>query len=293
MCQHYRVVLWLAVGTALTSRANDVAVPPVSPIAWHDDYHAGLDEAQFRGQMALLWFYNPQTSAQNDEFERTVLGSPAINRLLLRYVAIKLPTDATAVCDGQQAVLLDHPAFTEMLHSPGLAIIDMSDGAEPHFRQVVSVYPFNRGAISVEKLAVLLDLPLGTLTQRTLIFAVRTHPEQPASTAGHLSQLLTRETENHAWHQASVMLQGHHDWDSRFHAINARLPVGMTAREVCAESWPGMNLVEAAEDCVHSWRQSPGHWNSVRSRQSLFGYDMKRGANGIWYAAGIFASPQP
>jgi hypothetical protein len=27
----------------------------------------------------------------------------------------------------------------------------------------------------------------------------------------------------------------------------------------------------------------------VRSRQSFFGYDMKRGRNGVWYATGIFA----
>ena len=139
------------------------------------------------------------------------------------------------------------------------------------------------------RLAALLDLPLGTLTQRTLIFAVRTHPEQPSSARSHLSPLLAQETESHAYYQASITLQGHHHWESRFHAINARLPAGLLAQEVCAESWPGQTLVEAADDCVHAWRQSPGHWEAVRSRHALFGYDMQRGANGIWYATGIFA----
>jgi hypothetical protein len=188
-------------------------------------------------------------------------------------------------------VLLDHPAFAEMHHAPGLAIIDMSEPDGPLYRQVVSIYPFTHGPISVEKLAVMLALPRGTLTQRTLIFAVRTHPELPASTAGQFSQFLARETENHAAHQASITLQGHHNWNTRFHAINAELPGGLAAREVCAESWPGQNLLEAAEECVHSWRQSSGHWDAVSSRHVLFGYDMKRGRNGIWYAAGIFAGP--
>ena len=58
--------------------------------------------------------------------------------------------------------------------------------------------------------------------------------------------------------------------------------------EVVAESWPGQDLVDAAEEAVHSWRQSPGHWSAVRSRQPVFGYDIKRGLNGIWYATGIF-----
>jgi hypothetical protein len=285
------VLALLLMLSGLTAGAADLPALGLSSISWHEDYHVGLDEAHFRGQMALVWFYDPKAPAAGAHFEQAVLQSPAIAKLLQRYVAIKLPADATAICEGQQQVLLDHPAFAEMLHSPGLAIIDMEDEAEPHFRQVVSVYPFNRGLISADKLAVLLDLPRGTLTQRTLIFAVRTHGEQPASTAGHWSQLLTRETENHAWHQASIMLQGHHNWNARFHAINAQLPGGLMAKEVCAESWPGQTLVDAAEDCVHSWRQSSGHWNAVRSQHTMFGYDMKRGANGIWYATGIFASP--
>jgi hypothetical protein len=50
-----------------------------------------------------------------------------------------------------------------------------------------------------------------------------------------------------------------------------------------------MGLVAAAIDCVHSWRQSSGHWSAVRSRHRFYGYDMKRGSNGIWYATGIFS----
>jgi hypothetical protein len=140
-----------------------------------------------------------------------------------------------------------------------------------------------------KELLVLLDLPAGSLTQRTLIFAVRTHPELPASTQGELISVLASESESHSQHQANINLQGHHQWESRFHRINARLPAGMLAQEVCAESWPGQGLFEAAIECVHSWRQSPGHWSAVRTQQSYFGYDMKRGRNGVWYATGIFA----
>jgi hypothetical protein len=135
----------------------------------------------------------------------------------------------------------------------------------------------------------MLELPRGSLTQRTLIFALRTHSQRPASTAGHLSSVLLREAESHAQHQANIALQGHHNWDVRFHAINAELTGSLTAREVCAESWPGQNLFDAAEECVASWRQSPGHWEAVSGRHGMYGYDMKRGRNGVWYATGIFA----
>jgi hypothetical protein len=263
-----------------------------SQIAWLDDYHDALDRAHDLGKMTLLWFCDPRLAAESAQFEKGVLQQPQIVALVERHcVAVKLPTDAKVVVDGRDLFLLEHGAFVEMQRMPGLAMVDMTDEQSPLYRAVVSVYPFTREPISAEKLAVMLELPRGTLTQRTLIYAVRTHPEHPASAEGDFSPILQRETESHAAHQASITLQGHHNWESRFYAINAQLPSGLRAQEVCAQSWPGQSLLVAAEECVASWRQSPGHWDAVRQRHVLFGYDMKRGHNGVWYAAGIFARP--
>jgi hypothetical protein len=260
-------------------------------IHWITDYHAGLEQAEQRGAQALVWFYDSQSTGENERFANDVFGHPEITDVICeRFVAIKLPRDVKITSGGEQIALLEHSAFDEMQGSAGLAIVDMSEPDGPLFRHVVSVYPFKKGAISAEKLAVMLELPRGTLTQRTLIFAVRTHSESPASTRGDFSPILARETASHARHQARITLQGHHNWSTRFHSINAQLPGGLLAREVCAESWPGQTLLDAAYECVHSWRQSPGHWSAVSSRHPLFGYDMQRGANGVWYAAGIFAN---
>jgi hypothetical protein len=172
----------------------------------------------------------------------------------------------------------------------GIAIIDMASWPSRFYGHVVSMFPFTRGKYyTAESLATILDLPHGSLTQRTLIFAVRIHPERPASAHSDLCQVLLSEAQNHSTHQASIQVQGHHSWESRFHQINARLPASLTAQEVVAESWPNQELVEAAIDCVHSWRQSSGHWSAVRSRHRRFGFDMKLGSNGIWYATGLFA----
>jgi len=292
ICKFLTVSVLLITGITWTHRRScgDEAQPAKPTIDWQTEYHDGLDAAAKRHQLALVWFYNPTDPVANERFEQEVLSQAKVAFALTeRFATIRLLTSAKVTSGGKEVVLMDHAAFFEMQHAPGLAIIDMTDIDSPLYRQVVSVYPFSRGPISANKLAVLLNLPRGSLTQRTLIYAVRTHPEFPASTAGHFSQVLTRETEKHAQHQASITLQGHHNWDHRFHAINAELPGNLLAREVCAESWPGQPLVEAAEECVHSWRQSSGHWDAVSSSHLLFGYDMKRGSNGIWYAAGIFA----
>jgi hypothetical protein len=283
MAYRIAVLSWfLVLGTAA---AED------NSVRWAGGYHEALDSAEATSRLALIWFFDESATPANEQFEASVLQDPKIAEALVQgFTAVKLPLQARIESGGKEITLLEHPAFAEMRSSSGLAIVDMSEPSGPLYRQVVSVYPFTRGPIDAARLKVLLELPCGSLTQRTLIFAIRTHPEHPASTIGELSPILTRETENHAWHQASIGLQGHHNWSARFHAINAELPGGLAAREVCAESWPGQPLVEAAEECVDSWRHSPGHWEAVSSRHAMFAYDMKRGANGIWYAAGIFAS---
>ena len=97
--------------------------------------------------------------------------------------------------------------------------------------------------------------------------------------------MLCAEAESHSAHQADIRKQGHHNWQTR----SQRIAAGRGgASEVCAESWENQDLLDSCVDCVASWRQSSGHWNAVRSPQSAFGYDIRRGSNGIWYATGIF-----
>ena len=62
-------------------------------------------------------------------------------------------------------------------------------------------------------------------------------------------------------------------------------------KEVCAESWPGQSLLEAAEECVASWQQSLGRWKAVSFRQAAYAYDMKQGSIGVWCATGILTTP--
>jgi hypothetical protein len=197
--------------------------------------------------------------------------------------------DAEALIDGKQVQLLKHPTFEEMLELPGLAIVDLAHKKAKHYEHVVSVFPLlDQRPYTAEQMKVILDLPSGSLTQRTLIYAVRTHPDRPGSTSGALDRKLADEAESHAQYQASIRRQGHHFWESRFHRINNSLPSGCLASEVCAESWPGQGLLAAAIECVRCWRLSSGHWGAVSERHPVYGYDMKRGDNGIWYATGIF-----
>jgi hypothetical protein len=257
-----------------------------APIAWESDYARAFGLADTQKKMLLVFFFDP-AGARWKRFEEETLADARVRRRLADFVCVRLPLDAHVTQDDKEVVLLKHAAFYEMLGQPGVAVIDLSSAAPRLHGYVVSTFPLTASLFyGPEQMLTILDLPGGTLTQRTLIYAVRTHAERPASASGSPDPRLLQEAESHSQCQAGMCLQGHHNWASRFQRISAFL--GCTAREVCAESWPGQDLVDSAVECVRCWRCSPGHWNAVAARNCAFGYDMRRGANGVWYATGIF-----
>lgn len=297
-----------AAGPSSGVRADDVSAAPPAPTppVWQEDYSAALDAARKRRGQLLLCFHDAEHAEPWAALRAACLSDGELSqRLSDGWVLLSLPVDAKVKDGDGQTVLLDHPSMADMVGRPGLAILDYRDESAEYFGRVVSVVPLGKegaryrpapkpGRVGDDwivpryELATLLSLPAGTLTQRTLIFAVRVHAEAPQSASGEFHPVLAQETRDHSQHQARIGVQGHHGWERRFHLINARLPRGLVATEVCAESWGGQSLLESARECVNSWRQSSGHWNQVRQRHPVFGYDMKRGANGVWYATGIF-----
>lgn len=273
----------------LERQIPEKALAKLAELNWHDDYGEALKKAEQERRMLFIYFQNEPRDAEQDQFEREALSNLRIRRKLGRFVLARLSSRAEIKVQDQPVKLLQHSSFSTMYGRQGIAIVDTAEPSSRNFRQVVSAFPFStRKRYDARRLNVILDLPRGTLTQRTLVYAVRTHPEAPASTDGTQLDMLASEAESHSQYQAEIDNQGHHNWDYRFQRISAQLPGGMAAVEVCAESWPGEELVDAAEECVNSWRQSSGHWGAVSARQPFFGYDMKLGSRAVWYATGIF-----
>ncbi|HEX3997193.1 MAG TPA: hypothetical protein VHX65_01450 [Pirellulales bacterium] len=292
-------------GFFLAGRAMAVEVKTAiltNQVRWQSDYFEAYRAAQQSHKMLFIYFCN---NAAKENVARepipldpvdSALSAAASRAKLDNFVLVRLPLDATVPVDGRPSRLLSHAAFAELRGGPGLAIIDLAHCDAPYYTYVVSACPFTPGKyyhFQPEHVATLLDLPVGTLTQRTMVFAVRIHPERPASTAGAANPVLYDEAASHSRYQAQIQLQGHHQWESRFHRIISRLfrrgTPGMPA-EVVAESWPNENLMDSCIDCVDSWRQSSGHWSQVHAQHVGYGYDIQRGANGIWYATGIFSN---
>jgi hypothetical protein len=106
---------------------------------------------------------------------------------------------------------------------------------------------------------------------------------------GRLHSALQRAAEEHAAYQARIQVQGHQDWDGRVAGLRRQVPECHTFAEVANESWPDQNMNAAAYEMYRSWKLSPGHWSAVNGRCRYYGYAMRLGSNGTWYACGIFA----
>jgi len=284
------MLVWPVSGRFAWAAEAPAATAKGAELPWETSYGKAVEVATREGRMMLICFHKPGQSEVCERFAREALTDPEVVEKLKRFVRVRLSVDTTIPTSDGEVVLLEHPAFAEMLDGPGVAILDFAHKDAPYYGYVVSAFPFLEGhPYTAREMAVILDLPPGTLTQRTLVYAVRTHPDRPASTEGVSDAYLTNEARLHSKHQARIRRQGHHGWNRRFRRINTKLPEGLSACEVCAESWPGENLVEAAIECVRCWRLSSGHWKAVFARHRLYGYDMQRGSNGVWYATGIFA----
>jgi hypothetical protein len=288
--------------TGESSPTSSVADNSPKPLVWLDNYSQAMDQAKAEKKLMLVHFYRPsdqdrkEAGAAGDSVVNVerALEEPGIREKLDDYVLAKLPLDAEITSKGKSLRLLSHGAFSELHNGAGIAVIDMAHTDAEYYGYVVNVLPFTPGKyyrFRPSHLEALVDLPEGSLTQRSMILAVRIHPEHPASTTGQEDPILLSEAREHSNYQAQVHVQGHQDWESRFHRIISKLlgrgTPGMPV-EVVAESWPDQDLMDSCVDCVASWRQSDGHWSAVKAQQASYGYDIREGTNGIWYATGIF-----
>jgi hypothetical protein len=266
-------LLALPVGSAIAATPlRTVPATSRQTVPRIDDYGAATEAARASGAMLLV-----SVEPRGGE---SPLDRPGLEE---RFAASETPWVFCRPDAAAAAGLATDPGLVEMRGGAGLFVVDHAHDAWRG--RIVSVLPRTPGKyyrFEPHHLDQLASLPAGSLTQRSMILAVRLHPERPRSTDGFCDPGLCGEAEAHSAHQARIRRQGHHGWETRSRRL------GGAAAEVCAESWENQDLLDSCVDCVASWRQSSGHWRGVSGSHSAYGYDIRRGTNGIWYATGIF-----
>jgi hypothetical protein len=258
------------------------------------EYHTSYDQAYERAikeNKDLLIYFRA-----NDRLD-DVLQRADLRTRLTSYVVLRVP--ASYEYKGKR--LLDYDALEDMVGTAGLAVVSLHDEKLATHNKVISAHPFVGSRYGwapdygPREVKIILDLPpTATLTQRSMIYAISVHPEQPRSILGKGHTSFLAHAARHSARQANLHNQHHADLIGTIGHIESEMGVGLGGgSEVVAESWGnfvgGETVLEASFSCVDAWRHSPGHWGAVSRPHSYFGYDIARGSNGTWYATGIFA----
>ena len=262
----------------------------VSGLEWRTDYNKAYQAAKRSKRMLLINLTSSSTNNVQAGVDKYIATNANVQKKLQNVERLRLPIEAEITVGGKAQRLTSFAAFSQLQGGAGFVLLDLKNEGTDHYGHAVNVLPYSSGKFyhwQNNHLSVILDLPAGTLTQRTMIWAVRTHPEAPQSTYGTHHPTLASGAASHSNYQASLGQQGHQNFGSRFNHLSGA--TGGPVSEVVAESWPGQNMIDSCIDCVRSWRGSSGHWRGVSGRHRAFGYDIRRGRNGIWYGTGIFA----
>lgn len=261
-----------------------------APVSWLTDYDQATKQAvkEKKDLFILIQDKNDLADAVSDA---------DVAKRLKGFVCLRVPVNY----QYKGEAFLDHPGMGDMVGKPGIIIVSMHDEKLATHWQVISAHPITASryrwvpAYGVEQVNIILDLPKhATLSQRSMIYAVRVHPEQPASVYAECHPAFLGHAERHSQRQASAQNQHHANLSSVMRQLGGEVGGGLgSASEVVAESWGrfvgGENVLEASFSCIDAWRGSPGHWGSVAGRHRYFGYDIAQSGSGKWYATGIFA----
>ena len=270
-------------------------------LRWETDYRYARRKAEDLARYLLIYLYAdsdqnlPRASADLPivsactEFGTLVLEDDSVRSGLDKYVLLKMPMDAKVTnANGETTSIYSLPGFEHMLEQPGLVVIDFSSRNMPFFGEVVGILPFMHGeSPTAKQTEVFLNLPPGTLTQRTLTYAVRIHPDHPLSSNGEPLPIVVWETTAHALYQAERGIITHQNYGARSARVREILGGGSPA-EICAMSQSGISLFEGAMSCMRLWRYSSAHWSIARKEHTYYGYDMALGKSGAWHGVGFF-----
>jgi hypothetical protein len=274
---------------ALTFTDPAQAQPATPAPVWLDDYEKATDVAMKEKKDLVIYFRD------KDELD-DVFNHADVAAKLSSFVCLRVPVDYQF--EGKK--LLDYGALGDMMGRPGLMVVSYHDRKLPTFACPISVHPAVGSryrwvpSYGVEQVKITLDLPAyATLSQRSMIYAVRVHPELPQSVFSACHPAFLQHAEEHSRRQASAGRQHHANLGAVMGTLQGRVERGFSgASEVVAESWGrfvgGENVLEAAFSCIDAWRGSSGHWGSVSRRHTYFGYDIAQSSSGTWYATGIF-----
>ncbi len=267
---------------AIEKPSNDVPVTPtptknVAALVWHQDYLAGYQQAM-QAKRPLLMQFRDISEPDVSESRIAGFGDPELQPLLENFVRVSMPVGATVPgqTPGQApSRLLDHRSFRHLNGKAGVVIIDLTEPNAPNFARVVSALPLPPdGRFSPEILGKLLQLPAGSIGQRSLLLAIRTATSAPDFTVGEQQPLLDQLANRNARLMAQAEIVGSYDQGARVAAITDAFGTGAKIGELLYATDGSTTVQEAAISAVRKWLSTPADKALMSQPATAFGIEL-------------------
>ena len=277
----------------LDPNATDPIVTPtrerlIGELKWHEDYLAAYQEATEQRKPLLMVFTDP-AEQNSSESLASDFAEPKLDSLLDGFVRVTMPinTAAPSQAPGEfPTLLLEHRSFRHLSIRSGIVIVDLTAPDSGNYGRVVSALaaPEN-GRYSAETLRSLLELPTGTISQRTFLLTLRSSMPDSVFSRAPFSTELNALANRNARFMAHYEQVGAYEVSERAAAVAQRFGADAKLRELLFASEPGVTLQEASMQAVQNWLENEQDFPGVSNSGTAFGIELFQSpTSSRWFA---------
>lgn len=280
---------------ALTEPVEEPAsADPVESLSWHSDYLAAYVEASQEKRFLLMLFrenvVGGEPLASADE-----IFAPSMRPMLEQFSRVELPLNAAMpnlsgnVNNSPENelpnLLLKHRSFRHLGMQPGIAVVDLTDPASPNHARVVSVIPLPEGGqFNGEDLMLALNLPKGAISQRTLLFAIRSTVPDSSLSMREFSPALIELAHRNSRYMANAGQTGSFDQENRRQRIEEEFGQQAELKELVFATESEATIHDAALQAVTSWISNSESFEILDAPATAMGMDMFQDSeSGRWF----------
>lgn len=263
-------------------------------LTWHQDYPTGYIEAAGRQNYLLMLFSDvadgsPLAASSNSLF------APSLQPILEQFSRVSLSVNAPMPSvmqarsgtsnNGVQSLLLGHRSFRHLGVRAGIVLVDLTDPESAHHAQVVSAIPLPvSGQFTHDDLMLTLNLPKGSISQRTLLSAIRGNVPAAKLSLRNFSGTLVSLARRNSRYMAEYGQSGPFEQGRRRDTVVQEFGFQADLQELFFVTAAEETIQEAARQAVESWQATPAALEVLTTPAVAMGMDMVRSPqNGRWY----------
>lgn len=257
----------------------------VGILSWEQDYLTAY-KAATELRKPLLIVFRDTVDPESINSPSTGLAVPDLVPLLDSFVRLALPSNTTIPGQAGGTLLLEHRAFRHLNIHPGIAIVDLTDPESSWYGRVVSALPQPpNGRYSPELVRPLLQLPSGTVTHRSLLFALQNATPQSQFASLESTTTLNRLADRNCRFMAQYGQAGAFDASNRRAAVSTEFGETAQVRELFFASDDRQTIQDAAALAVEAWVRNPDDFRSLNGIVDGYGLEMFQSPeSGRWFA---------